>query len=125
MNIQFTFRKIPATDSLKEHVEKRVEKFTKFVNYEIDVHVFLSLEKELHCAEITCRAEHHEMVAIAKTEDLYESIDLAAHKIENQLKKHREKRKARTAAHLASRKSNKMAADVAADLPHQGKRRRA
>ncbi len=124
MKVQFTFRKIEATDALKDHVTKRTEKFQKFVTYPMEIHVFLGVEKEYHCAEITCRAEHHEMVAVAKTSDLYESIDLASRKIETQLKKQREKRKGHTAAHLITRdKAGRLGADVAADLPHQGKRK--
>jgi len=125
MKVQFTFRKIPATEALKEHMNKRTEKFEKFVNYPMEVHWFLGMEKTFHTAEITCHAEHHDMVAIAKTGDLYESIDMAAHKMENQLKKQREQRKGHAAAHKVARgRTVKAAADVLADLPHQGKRKR-
>lgn len=124
MNIIFTFRKLQGTPALKKHITERAEKFEKFVSYPIEVHVTVSLEKNLHCAEITCHAEHHEMVAIAKTSDLYESIDLAAHKLEAQLKKSREKRKGHTAAHAMGRtRAAKLGADLQADLPHQGKRK--
>ena len=124
MKLIVTFRKIQGTSALKEHITKRTEKFEKFVSYPIEVHVAMSLEKDFHCAEITCHAEHHEMVAIAKTNDLYESIDLAAHKLETQLKKQREKRKGHTAAHALGRtRAAKLASDILADLPHQGKRR--
>ncbi len=123
MSLHFAFRKIEATEALKARIEKRVEKFRKFVTYPLEIHVMLSLEKLLHCAEITCQAEHKSMVAVAKTKDLYESIDLAAHKIEAQLRKEREKHKGHKLAHKLTRpKSERLASDVGAVLPHSEKR---
>jgi putative sigma-54 modulation protein len=123
MSLHFAFRKIDATDALKDRIEKRVDKLRKFVTYSMEVHVTLSLEKAVHIAEITCRAEHREMVGIAKTKDLYESIDQAAHKVEAQLKKEREKKKGHAAAHTNARPAAlKLAADVEADVPHREKK---
>jgi putative sigma-54 modulation protein len=123
MKVNFTFRHMDATDALKDHIEKKCEKFGQYVDYEIDVHVILTLEKASHCAEITLRAEHKPLVGQAKSKDLYESIDMAVTKVESQLKKEREKRKGHKSAHLASRhQSLKLAQDVAADLPHKEKK---
>jgi len=123
MSLHFTFRKIEATDALKDRITKRVEKFRKFVTYPMEIHVTMGLERALHCAEIVCHAEHRELVAVAKTKDLYEAIDIVAHKIENQLKKQREKRKSRTAAHLATRANGiKLGRDVSINFPHRDKK---
>lgn len=123
MSLHFTFRKIETTDALKTKIEKRVEKFRKYVTYPMEIHVMLSTEKLQHCAEITCHAEHKTLVAVAKTKDLYESIDLAAQKIETQLKKEREKHKGHKLAHKIARPgSAKLASDVAAILPHSEKK---
>lgn len=123
VNLHLNFKKIKATEALKEHISKRVKKFEKFVTYPLEVHAFLSVEKTYQMAEITCHAEHRDIVAVAKAKDMYESIDLAAHKIEAQLKKSRELKKGHTAAHLAKRpKSLKLGSDVKADLPHREKK---
>jgi putative sigma-54 modulation protein len=123
MTLHLAFRNIEATEALKARIEKRVEKLGKFVTYPMEVHVRTSVEKNLHCAEITCHAEYRDFVAIAKTKDLYESIDEAAHKIEGQLKKEREKKKGHQAAHGSVRLSVlKLAADVEAELPHLEKK---
>lgn len=125
MAVHFTFRKIEATAALKDRIERRVEKLHKFVTYPMDTHVTVSLERTLHCAEIVCHAEHQDFVATAKTKDLYESIDLVAHKLEAQLKKGREKRKTKTAAHLVTRpRSLKLASDIGAEVPHREKKTR-
>ena len=124
MPVHFTFRNMEATDALKQHTLKKVEKFNKFVTYPMEIHFFLSIEKTLHCAEMTCHAEHRELVAIAKTKDLYESVDSVVHKIEAQLKKEREKKKGHGSAHLSTRPTValKLAKDVEAELPHLEKK---
>lgn len=124
MSVHFAFRQIEATEAIKAKIEKRVEKFRKFITYPVDIHVMLSLEKLQHCAEITLHAEFKNMVAVAKTKNLYESIDLAAKKIETQLKKEREKHKGHKQAHKIARpKAAKLASDVGAVIPHREKKR--
>lgn len=121
--MNFVFKKLSPTEALKSHLEKKVEKFQKYVNYPMEIHVILSLEKPFHAAEITCHAEHRHLVAVAKSKDLYESIDMAVNKIEAQLKKEREKRKGHKSAHLVGRtRSLKLARDVEADIPHKEKK---
>lgn len=93
MELQFTFRNIEATDALKSHVTKRVNKVQKYIRYPVDVHVYLSLEKTEACAEMTLHAEHKDLVVKSKSQDLYESIDQAVHKLESRLKKERDKKK--------------------------------
>lgn len=123
MALHLHFKKIESTESLKEHIEKRVEKFEKFVSYPMEIHVFLSVDKEIHNAEIKCHAEHRDIVASADEEDLYAAIDVVCHKIENQLKKEREKKKGHTAGHRTARKSQEeLSTDLAANIPHLGKR---
>ena len=124
MGLHFTFRKLAPTDALKQHVEKKVEKFQKYVTYPIEIHVLLSVDKPYHTVEITCYAEHRQLVAIAKTHDLYAAIDLAEHKMEARLKKEREKKKGHKSAHLINRKPRalKLAKDVQANVPHLEKK---
>jgi putative sigma-54 modulation protein len=123
MSLNIAFRKIEATDALKAKIEKRVLKFHKYISYPMDIHVIVSLEGRLHCAEITCHAEHKTLVAMTKTKDLYESIDLSSKKIESQLKKEREKHKGHTLAHKTARpKASRLASDVGAVLPHLAKK---
>lgn len=122
MNLHIQFRKLDPTPALKRHVEDMVKKLDKHVTYPMEVHVVLSVNKVDHMAEITCYAEHHELVALAKSKNLYESIETAVKKLEQQLKKHRERKKGHTAAHFIARpKGLKMARDVGAELPHQVK----
>jgi len=124
MTLSFAFRKIQATEALKDKISKKVQKFRKYVTYPIAVHVTLSLERTFQCAEITCHAEHRELVAVAKTKNLYESIDAVVQKIQGQLRKERERKKGHASGHVVLRKTAVLAADVPADIPHRVKKLR-
>lgn len=123
INLHLNFRKIKSSEAIKEHLEKRVAKFEKFVTYPMEVRAFLSVEKSYQTAELTCHAEHKEIVGIAKAKDMYEAIDMVCHKVEAQLKKEREKKKGHNSAHLAIRPNSlKLAQDVKAVVPHREKK---
>lgn len=123
VSLRIAFRKVASTEALKSRIEKRVVKFEKYVSYPMEVDVRVSLEGNLHVAEISCHAEHRILVAVTKTKDLYEAIDLAAHKIDHQLKKKREKRKGHQTAHRVTRRAAaRLATDVEAEIPHGMKR---
>lgn len=123
MGLQIVFKNLESTDAIKDYVEKKTEKFQKYITYPIEVHTILSVSRGEQVAEITVHAEYHDMVATAKSEDMYASIDQAVTKIETQMKKEREKRKGHGAAHKISRKGDKLGQDLAPELPHQGKAR--
>lgn len=121
MSLQFVFRHMESSEAIESLVTKKIEKLEKIVDYPVEFTVILSADKLEHVAEITCRAEHRELVASSKTEDLYQSIDEAIHKLESQLKKEREKRKGHSAAKKVSREGDRLGDDIPADLPHAGK----
>jgi putative sigma-54 modulation protein len=104
MSSHLNFKHLAATDALKTHIEDKVEKLYKIVSYPMEIHVFLSVQKEVHSVEIKCHAEHKEMAALAKSKDLYESIDTVIHKLETQLKKERDKRKGHNRPNASIRK---------------------
>lgn len=94
MGLNITFKNIESTEAIKAYVEKKTSKFEKYISYPMEIHAILSVSRGEHVVELTCHAEYHDMVATAKSDDLYASIDQAVVKIENQMKKEREKKKA-------------------------------
>jgi putative sigma-54 modulation protein len=91
MKLTVTFRHLESTKSLKNHVEAKLEKLNKFLIKPIDVHVILSVEKFRKQCEITLNASNFHTVAIETNGDMYASIDNAVHKLESQIRKHKEK----------------------------------
>jgi putative sigma-54 modulation protein len=91
MRINVTFRHMEATDALREHAEKRVQRLAKFVHRPIDAHVILSVVKRRHIAEVVLNADRTTIAAKEETGDLYSAIDLAGDKVEHRARKHTEK----------------------------------
>ena len=120
MHVNVAFKGFAPSEGLKEQIEARIEKLEKYVNYPVEVHVILSIEKLTHRTEITCHAEHKQLFSECETEDMHESIDRCIHKLEAQLKKERDKRKGHIAASRAIKKGD--LSDGDADIPHRGKR---
>ncbi len=110
MQVSVTFRHIEATDALRVHAERRVQRIAKYVHRAVDAHVILSVTKRRHVAEIVLNADHTTLTATEQTGDLYSAIDLAADKLEHQARKHTSKLKSHKVAAPAGRKRTVAAA---------------
>jgi putative sigma-54 modulation protein len=119
MKVTFTFQHMEASEAIKDLVTKKIEKFQKYVSYPLDVKVHVGVDATDQWVEITCHAERRQLVAEAKTTDVYEAIDLACAKMETQLKKEREKRKGHEASH---KDISHLGEDVGLSVPHIGKK---
>jgi putative sigma-54 modulation protein len=93
MQVSVTFRHIEATEALREHAERRVERIAKYLHRPIDAHVVLSVTKRRHAAEIVLNADRTTFSCKEETSDLYSAIDLAADKLEQRARKHTSKLK--------------------------------
>ncbi len=122
MHITVSFKGLGSSEALKEQVEQRLEKLEKYVNYPVEMHVVLSVEKLTHRAEVTCHAEHKQLFSECESADMHVSIDKCIHKLEAQLKKERDRRKGHMAAHGSLGEDENRGADVGAQVPHRGKR---
>ncbi len=91
MNLNVTFRHLPSSDALREHVAQKIQKILKYINDPIDIHAVLEVEKIRQIAEIQINAKEFRAHAVEESNDMYASIDKVVHKIERQAKKHKEK----------------------------------
>ena len=123
MSVHISFRNLDSTEALKNHVETRVERITRLLNYPVEIHVILEVNKLIQNVEVTCHAEHKPLVATGSSENMYESVDLAVSRLETQLKKERDYKKGHKSAHQVARTSSKkLAQDVEAEIPHRDKK---
>ena len=118
MRINVTFRHMEATDTLREHAEKRVRRVAKYVHRPVDAHVILSVVKRRHIAEVVFKADRTTMTAKEETGDLYSAIDLAGDKLEQRARKHTEKLKSHKLP-APSRRLKEVAPEVA-EAPDEG-----
>ena len=94
MRINLTGRRVEITDSLREHVEKKLEKLSSYGDKIIDVRVVLSVEKYRQFAEVTISGRNNtKFHADELTDDMYASVDKAIDKAERQLKRRLSKKR--------------------------------
>jgi putative sigma-54 modulation protein len=97
MQTDITFKNIDSSDALKDYAFKRLSKMDKYIDRTAEAHVVLSVEKRRHKADVTLTADGAVINAVEITEDLYSAIDMVMDKLERQIKKHKEKLKAKKA----------------------------
>jgi putative sigma-54 modulation protein len=84
---------IEVTESLKDYVEKKIGKLERYFETtpNSDVHVTLSVVRELQSVEVTIPLIGVILRAEEKGNDMYASIDLVLEKLERQIRKHKTK----------------------------------
>lgn len=95
MEIQLTAKQLKITPSLRAYVQEKMSKAQKYFDHIVWGQAFLFVEKRAHKAEMIIHAPGQTFRALATAADLYSAIDLASDKIDAQLKKHKERIKAR------------------------------
>jgi putative sigma-54 modulation protein len=96
MQINTTARHCELDGELRQFVQQRLEKFGRFARDIHEVHLILTAEKFRHSAEITLRLNQHELVSRDESTEARVAIDLAADHIEEQLRRHKDRRIDRT-----------------------------
>lgn len=106
MNISITGRHLEVTPSLKEYVQKKIEKIKYYFEHIINVHVILEVRKLFHCAEVTISSDEKTFFCEVSSSDMYGSIDLLFDKIERQIRKNKNKLSNRKTKSIASNFAN-------------------
>jgi putative sigma-54 modulation protein len=88
MDISVTFRHMQPTESLKTYAEEKVSKIKKYLDFPLEAHVVLSVEKFRHIADVTLSVNGTWIKGIEETDDMYSAIDQVMDKLEKQVKKY-------------------------------------
>ncbi|MBI5888249.1 MAG: ribosome-associated translation inhibitor RaiA [Deltaproteobacteria bacterium] len=91
MHITVTFRHMDSSDALRVYAEEKTERFQKYLSEPIEVHWVLSVEKIRHMADATIAGSGVTIKAAEATGDMYSAIDAVLDKLEQQVRKHKEK----------------------------------
>ncbi len=86
MGVAFTFRHMESSDALKEYAEEKIGKLQKLLRAPIEAEVVASLEKHLHCVDISVSAGGKRDQGREESDDMYASIDLDMDKIGRQVR---------------------------------------
>ncbi len=95
MDIHITAKQIKMTPAIRAYVEEKVGKAQRYFDHIINAQVFLSVQKRFHNAEVVVHAPGQTIRALAMAADLYSAVDLAAAKVDAQLKKFKERLKSK------------------------------
>ena len=91
MQLNLTGRHIAITPAIRSYVSGKFERLQRHFDHLTHVHVILSVEKERQKAEATIHVNRADLYADAEHSDMYAAIDDLAHKLDRQVKKHKEK----------------------------------
>lgn len=92
MNIKITGKDLKVTDSIKEYVEKKMERVQKYFDEELEVAVTIKKQRELQIAEIRVNTNIDIYKAVTEHKDLYASIDKDIDILEGQIRKTKAKK---------------------------------
>ena len=95
MQVSVTFRKIDASDTLRNYAREKLYRIKKYVEDPIEAYVVLSVEKFRHIAEVSINADGLRLNGQEETGDMYSAIDMVVDKVESQIKKYRHRLKKR------------------------------
>ena len=86
-------KNVEITPPLREYVEKRVGKITKYFDNMDEISVLLSVEKERQIVEVTAEVGRGGLILRGQesNSDMYTSIDLVVEKLERQIHKQKTK----------------------------------
>lgn len=92
MQISTTARHCDLDPQTRQHATRRLEKMERFARDIHEAHLVVTAEKFRHVAEITLRLNSHELVSRESSNEALVAIDLAADRLEHQLRRLKEKR---------------------------------
>lgn len=103
MLVTITGKHVEITDAIRLHAEEKVQKLPRYYDSITQIEVVLEgNEGGNQCVEILVHAEHNDLLVAKETgTDIYTCIDAAAHKMERQLRKAKEKQRGHKAAPAA------------------------
>ena len=97
MDITVTFRHMEPTESLRAYAEEKISKINKYLDFPIEAHIVLTVEKFRHMADVNLSLNGTMIKGIEETDDMYSAIDQVMDKIEKQVKRYRSKIRERRA----------------------------
>ena len=92
MNIKITGKELKATESIKDYVERKIERLVKYFGEEFDVLATIKTEGNEQIAEMHVTANGETYRAVTAHRDLYASIDKDIDILEGQIRKMKTKK---------------------------------
>lgn len=91
MQLHLSGHHVEVTPAMRAYAEKRLERVWRHFGRVIDVHMVMSVEKNVHKAEATLHVSGNDIHADATDDNMYRAIDALADKLDRCMAKHKEK----------------------------------
>ncbi len=92
MNIKITGKDLKATESIKDYIERKMERLVKYFGEEFEVLATIKTEGNEQVAELSVKSEAENFRAVTAHRDLYASIDKDIDILEGQIRKMKTKK---------------------------------
>jgi putative sigma-54 modulation protein len=90
-NISISGRHVQVTESMKDYAMEKISKIERFSPRLIDVVVTMDIQKLDHRVDIVLRFDNIKVKSHAASTDMYASIDAAVDKLQNQIRRYKNK----------------------------------
>ena len=87
INITITGKEVKATEAIKDYVEKKMDRVSKYFDGDLDVSVTIRTEKTEQIAEMSVKVKQDTYRAVTSHKDMYASIDKDIDILEGQIRK--------------------------------------
>jgi len=101
-NITVTGRNVEVTESMKNYAIEKISKIERFVDRIIDVTIVMDIQRFEQRVDLTLKFNNIKIKSHAVSDDMYASIDQAAHRLERQLLKYKARIRDHHAKNLAT-----------------------
>lgn len=91
MQIAISGHQMDVTQPLKNYVTEKMDRIGRHFDNLTNTTVVLHVEKTRHLAEATINTKGATIHANAEAEDMYAAIDTLMHRLDSQVRKHKEK----------------------------------
>jgi putative sigma-54 modulation protein len=90
MRFELTFRNLEASDAIKAYAQEKLAKLDKYLRPPAEAHVAFSMERRLHCVDVSVHEAGVHYQGRAEEQDMYASIDVVVDKLLRQLHRNRD-----------------------------------
>ncbi len=91
LHITITSKQIELTPNLRDYIQQKTSKLTKYFSYISDIHIIINEEKYRHLVEINALTNGITMLGRAEFPDVHTAFDKALAKVENQIRRYKDK----------------------------------
>lgn len=114
MQITFTGKQVQTTDREREYAEKKLQRLSRYFNTARDAHVMHSVQRNWQIVEVQLDLNGTLLRAEERTPDFYASVDAVTDKLEQQVRRLKERIK-----HRKGRADAPTVASLLAELPEE------